>query len=63
MDEPLSSLDDERKRAIASDLLGLQCQFGEAFTACIADHVDLSANRHQYPRSRYEIAVWASASS
>ena len=28
MDEPLSSLEDERKRAIASDLLDLQSQFG-----------------------------------
>jgi iron(III) transport system ATP-binding protein len=28
MDEPLSSLDDERKQAIASDLLGLQSQLG-----------------------------------
>ena len=27
MDEPLSSLDDERKRAIATDLLSLQSQF------------------------------------
>jgi iron(III) transport system ATP-binding protein len=28
MDEPLSSLEEERKRAIASDLLDLHCQFG-----------------------------------
>jgi iron(III) transport system ATP-binding protein len=36
MDEPLSSLDDERKRAIASDLLGLQSQFG--FTLIYVTH-------------------------
>jgi iron(III) transport system ATP-binding protein len=36
MDEPLSSLDDERKRAIASDLLGLQSQFG--FTLMYVTH-------------------------
>ena len=36
MDEPLSSLDDERKRAIAVDLLGLQNQFG--FTLMYVTH-------------------------
>jgi ABC-type sugar transport system ATPase subunit len=36
MDEPLSSLDDERKNAIASDLLGLQSQFG--FTLVYVTH-------------------------
>ena len=36
MDEPLSSLDDERKRAIASDLLGLQSQLG--FTLIYVTH-------------------------
>ncbi len=47
MDEPLSSLDDERKRAIASDLLGLQSQFG--FTLIYVTHdraeTDLLASR------------------
>lgn len=36
MDEPLSSLDDERKGAIASNLLGLQNQFG--FTLMYVTH-------------------------
>jgi len=36
MDEPFSSLDDERKRTIASDLLGLQSQFG--FTLIYVTH-------------------------
>src|SRR5437870_1777718 len=36
MDEPLSSLDEERKRAIAYDLLGLQSQFG--FTLIYVTH-------------------------
>jgi iron(III) transport system ATP-binding protein len=36
MDEPLSSLDDERKRAIAADLLGLHRQFG--FTLVYVTH-------------------------
>src|SRR4029434_4166946 len=36
MDEPLSSLDDERKSAIASNLLGLQNQFG--FTLMYVTH-------------------------
>ena len=36
MDEPLSSLDDERKRAIVSDLLGFQSQFG--FTLIYVTH-------------------------
>jgi ABC-type Fe3+/spermidine/putrescine transport system ATPase subunit len=36
MDEPLSSLDDERKRVIAADLLGLQSQFG--FTLMYVTH-------------------------
>jgi len=36
MDEPLSSLDDERKRTIVSDLLGLQSQFG--FTLIYVTH-------------------------
>ena len=36
MDEPLSSLDDERKRAIASDLLGLHNQLG--FTLLYVTH-------------------------
>jgi iron(III) transport system ATP-binding protein len=47
MDEPLSSLDDERKRAIASDLLGLQSQFG--FTLIYVTHdrgeADMLASR------------------
>jgi ABC-type sugar transport system ATPase subunit len=47
MDEPLSSLDDERKGAIASDLLGLQSQFG--FTLVYVTHnqteTDLLASR------------------
>jgi len=47
MDEPLSSLDDERKRTIASDLLGLQSQFG--FTLVYVTHdkaeADLLASR------------------
>ena len=36
MDEPFSSLDDERKRTIASDLLGLQSQFD--FTLIYVTH-------------------------
>lgn len=47
MDEPLSSLEGERKRAIASDLLGLQSQFG--FTLVYVTHdqaeTDLLASR------------------
>jgi iron(III) transport system ATP-binding protein len=47
MDEPLSSLDDERKQAIASDLLGLHNQFG--FTLLYVTHdqaeTDLLASR------------------
>jgi iron(III) transport system ATP-binding protein len=47
MDEPLSSLDDERKRAIASDLLGLQSRFG--FTLIYVTHdrgeADMLASR------------------
>jgi len=47
MDEPLSSLDDERKRAIAADLLGLHRQFG--FTLVYVTHdrteTDLLASR------------------
>ena len=47
MDEPLSSLDDERKRAIASDLLDLQSQLG--FTLIYVTHdraeTDLLASR------------------
>ncbi len=47
MDEPLSSLDDERKGAIASDLLGLQNQLG--FTLIYVTHdraeTDLLASR------------------
>jgi iron(III) transport system ATP-binding protein len=47
MDEPLSSLDDERKRAIASDLLSLQSQL--AFTLIYVTHdraeTDLLASR------------------
>lgn len=47
MDEPLSSLDDERKRTIASDLLGLQSQLG--FTLIYVTHdraeTDLLASR------------------
>ena len=47
MDEPLSSLDDERKGAIASDLLGLQSQLG--FTLIYVTHdraeTDLLASR------------------
>src|SRR5712691_4318297 len=47
MDEPLSSLDDERKRTIASDLLGLQNQFG--FTLIYVTHdrseADMLASR------------------
>ena len=47
MDEPLSSLDDERKGAIVSDLLGLQSQLG--FTLIYVTHdraeTDLLASR------------------
>jgi ABC-type Fe3+/spermidine/putrescine transport system ATPase subunit len=47
MDEPLSSLDDERKQAIASDLLGLHNQLG--FTLLYVTHdqaeTDLLASR------------------
>jgi ABC-type sugar transport system ATPase subunit len=47
MDEPLSSLDEERKRAIASDLLGLQSQFN--FTLIYVTHdrseADMLASR------------------
>ena len=47
MDEPLSSLDDERKHAIASDLLDLQSQYG--FTLIYVTHdraeTDLLASR------------------
>ena len=47
MDEPLSSLDDERKRMIASDLLRLQSQLG--FTLIYVTHdraeTDLLASR------------------
>jgi iron(III) transport system ATP-binding protein len=47
MDEPLSSLDDERKGAIASDLLGLQSRLG--FTLIYVTHdraeTDLLASR------------------
>jgi iron(III) transport system ATP-binding protein len=47
MDEPLSSLDDERKSMIASDLLGLHSQFG--FTLVYVTHdrgeTDLLASR------------------
>lgn len=47
MDEPLSSLDDERKRRIAFDLLGLQSQFG--FTLIYVTHdrseADMLASR------------------
>jgi ABC-type sugar transport system ATPase subunit len=47
MDEPLSSLDDERKRMIASDLLRLQSQFG--FTLIYVTHdrteADMLASR------------------
>jgi iron(III) transport system ATP-binding protein len=47
MDEPLSSLDDERKRRIASDLLDLQSQLG--FTLIYVTHdrteTDLLASR------------------
>jgi len=47
MDEPLSSLDDERKRTIASDLLRLQSQLG--FTLIYVTHdqieTDLLASR------------------
>ena len=47
MDEPLSSLEDERKRALASDLLNLQSRFG--FTLVYVTHdqteTDLLASR------------------
>ena len=47
MDEPLSSLEDERKRAIASDLLNLHSQFG--FTLIYVTHdrseADMLASR------------------
>jgi iron(III) transport system ATP-binding protein len=47
MDEPLSSLEDERKRTIASDLLSLHSQFG--FTLIYVTHdqaeIDLLASR------------------
>jgi iron(III) transport system ATP-binding protein len=42
MDEPLSSLDDERKRAITSDLLSLQDQFG--FTLIYVTHDQAETN-------------------
>ena len=47
MDEPLSSLDDERKRAIASDLLGLQSQLGFTFVYVTHDRneADMLASR------------------
>jgi iron(III) transport system ATP-binding protein len=47
MDEPLSSLDDERKRAIASDLLGLQSQLGFSLIYVTHDRgeTDLLASR------------------
>jgi len=47
MDEPLSSLDDERKRTIASDLLGLQSQFGFTLIYVTHDHseADMLASR------------------
>ena len=47
MDEPLSSLDDERKRAIASDLLGLQSQLGFTFVYVThdRDEADMLASR------------------
>ena len=47
MDEPLSSLDDERRRAIASDLLGLQSQLGFTLIYVTHDRVetDLLASR------------------
>lgn len=40
MDEPLSSLDDERKRAVASDLLGLQSHFGFTLIYVTHDHAE-----------------------
>ena len=40
MDEPLSSLDDERKDAIVSDLLGLQSQFGFTLVYVTHDRVE-----------------------
>jgi iron(III) transport system ATP-binding protein len=47
MDEPLSSLEDERKRTIASDLLGLQSQFGFALIYVTHDRseADMLASR------------------
>lgn len=47
MDEPLSSLDDERKRAIASDLLGFQSQLGFTFVYVTHDRneADMLASR------------------
>jgi ABC-type sugar transport system ATPase subunit len=47
MDEPLSSLEDERKQAIASDLLGLQSQLGFTLIYVTHDRVetDLLASR------------------
>jgi len=47
MDEPLSSLDDERKDAIVSDLLGLQGQLGFTLIYVTHDRVetDLLASR------------------
>ena len=40
MDEPLSSLDEERKDAIVSDLLGLQSQFGFTLVYVTHDRVE-----------------------
>ena len=47
MDEPLASLDDERKQTIASDLLGLHKQFGFTLIYVTHDHAetDLLASR------------------
>ena len=47
MDEPLSSLDDERKRTIAADLLGLQNQFAFTLIYVTHDHseADMLASR------------------
>src|SRR6266403_3048649 len=47
MDEPLSSLEDERKRALASDLLNLQSRFGFTLVYVTHDQIetDLLASR------------------
>jgi ABC-type sugar transport system ATPase subunit len=52
MDEPLSSLDDERKRAIASDLLGLQSQLGFTLIYVTHDRVEAELLRSRVYQMR-----------